>query len=256
MTPRLQPNTKRARYDSAERRWQALCNREPEAADAFVYAVKTTGVFCRPTCAARLPRRENVCFHETAADAERAGFRPCRRCAPDRPLGCTAPRQIRYAIAPSALGQVLLAASDKGICALLFGDKAAVLTAELAALFPKAKLVPAGVDFAGWMNKALSFIERPSDHFDLPLDMQGSPFTLSFWRALQDIPAGQTVGYGEVARRLGRPGSARAVARACAANRLAVVVPCHRVVRTDGGLSGYRWGAVRKRALLRREAAL
>lgn len=243
-------------YLDADSRWQAVRDSDPRAADAFVYAVKTTGVYCRPTCAARLPRRENVSFHDNAADAERSGFRPCRRCRPDRPPAPSVRREIRYAIAPSVVGQVLVAASARGICALLLGDKAAALTGELGALFPRARLVPAGAEFATWMSRVLSFIEHPERKLDLPLDMQGSPFALSVWRALREIPAGQTVDYGEVARRLGRPGAARAVARACAANRLAVVVPCHRVVRADGGLSGYRWGAARKRALLSREAAL
>ena len=145
---------------------------------------------------------------------------------------------------------VLVAQNERGVCAILLGDDPRRLERELAACFPDALLRQAD---SGLLEKVVSFIERPGGALDLALDMQGSEFERRVWRALQDIPAGSTVAYGELAARVGAPGAAKEVGEACAANRLAVAIPCHRVVRKDGGLAGYRWGVRRKRALLELE---
>ncbi len=160
---------------------------------------------------------------------------------------------IRHAVVPSTLGLVLVAASDRGVCAIEMGDDAAALVASLRERFPNA-IVAAGDDaFAALVGDVVALIDGRGDGAALPLDIRGTAFQQSVWRALQDIPAGATLSYAELAARLGRPGSARAVASACAANSLAVAIPCHRIVRGDGSLSGYRWGVERKRALLARE---
>jgi AraC family transcriptional regulator, regulatory protein of adaptative response / methylated-DNA-[protein]-cysteine methyltransferase len=149
-----------------------------------------------------------------------------------------------------ALGMVLVAQNERGVCAILLGDDPRRLERDLAACFPEASLQQAD---NGLLEKVVSFIERPGDALDLALDLQGSEFEQRVWRALQDVPAGSTVAYGEIAARIGAPGAAKDVGEACAANRLAVAIPCHRVVRKDGGLAGYRWGVQRKRALLELE---
>jgi AraC family transcriptional regulator, regulatory protein of adaptative response / methylated-DNA-[protein]-cysteine methyltransferase len=157
---------------------------------------------------------------------------------------------ILFATGRCALGMVLVAQNERGVCAILLGDDPRHLERELAACFPDASLHQAD---SGLLEKVVSFIERPGGALDLALDMQGSEFERRVWRALQDIPPGSTETYGEVATRIGAPGSAKEVGAACAANVLAVAIPCHRVVRRDGGLAGYRWGVGRKRALLRSE---
>ena len=157
---------------------------------------------------------------------------------------------ILFATGRCALGMVLVAQNERGVCAILLGDDPRRLERELAACFPDASLHQAD---SGLLEKVVSFIERPGDALDLALDMQGSAFEQRVWRALRDIPAGATVAYGELAARVGAPGAAKEVGEACAANRLAVAIPCHRVVRKDGGLAGYRWGVRRKRALLELE---
>jgi len=340
-------------------RWDAVRRRDARADGQFLYSVRTTGVYCHPSCAARPARRENVTFHATAADAERAGFRPCRRCRPNeaprrereaalvaracraieraeepprldalaaeaglsphhfhrlfrRIAGVTprgyaaAERQrrvaqglaggaavtetiyaagfnssgrfyaaapgmlgmtpssyrrggegeaIRFAVGRGSLGCVLVAASSRGVCAILLGDDKAALAAELATRFPKATLAKAEPGFADTVAAVVRFVDDParSGGLDLPLDIRGTAFQRRVWEALRRIPAGATASYGEVARRLGAPRAVRAVAGACAANALAVAVPCHRVVAADGGLAGYRWGIERKRRLLERE---
>jgi AraC family transcriptional regulator of adaptative response/methylated-DNA-[protein]-cysteine methyltransferase len=339
-------------------RWQAVTRREPRADGAFFYAVTTTGVYCRPTCPSRLPNRTNVVFFSGCADAERAGFRACKRCKPrsartrspahaaivrackmidaaDEPLGLhelartvglspfyfhrlfkeivgvtpkgyaaaqrmqrmrdklpeagsvtraiydagfgsssrfyeragdmlgmtpshyktgAAGLRIRFAIANSYLGSVLVAATERGICTIEFGDTPEALRARLAARFPRASLVDDDPDFASWIEEVLALMENPSRDFDLPLDIQGTAFQQRVWRALRAIPPGSTATYGAIARRIGRPSATRAVAHACASNAIAVAIPCHRVVGGDGNLKGYRWGIERKRALLDREA--
>lgn len=342
-----------------EARWKAVRTRDATADGLFFYAVTTTGIYCRPGCASRRPKRENVRYFESTTAAAAAGFRPCKRCrpqetSPDDParqailracrlieeaeqppsldelaaaaglskyhfhrlfkktLGVTPwayaegvrqgrvraalaeqtavteaiyeagyesssrfyetavaalgmkPGQfqqggpglvIHYAIAPSYLGQVLVAATELGVCRIDLDDDPAALAERLRAQFPAAQLVADDANFAAAVTAVLAFLEQPGRGLDLPLDIQGTVFQRQVWAALQAIPAGQTASYAEVAARIGRPSAARAVAGACAANTLAVAVPCHRVVRSDGGLGGYRWGLPRKEALLRREAA-
>lgn len=337
-------------------RWSALAARDRAADGTFVYAVRTTGVYCRPSCGARPARPQNVRFFATGQEAEAAGFRPCKRCRPERQDGgnpaviagvCRwidtleepptleeiaakaglspyhfhrvfklvtglTPRQyvagrraermrstlatarsvtdavyeagyqsngtfygesndalgmtpsayraggekeeIRYATRGCSLGMILVARTDRGICAILLGDSSEALAASLRARFPKASLLPAASDFEDELARVIALVEAPSAASDLPLDIRGTTFQRRVWRALREIPAGSTASYSEIAARIGSPGSARAVAQACAANALAVAIPCHRVVREDGGLSGYRWGVDRKRELLERES--
>jgi len=343
---------------SDDERWEALVRRDPQAGGDFVYGVLTTGVYCRPTCASRLPNRENVRFFETCTEAEKAGFRPCKRCKPDAPdwkqpqtravlkacrmiaeadaplslkelahaaglslfhfqrlfkkiVGVT-PKQyamqersnrirehlredstvtdamyhagfgsssrfyekatatlgmkpsaykngaldmrIRFAIVPSVLGLVLVAATPQGICAIDLGDTAEALKEELHRRFPKAEFQAPDPEFAAMVSKVLTFLEDPHrGRLDLPLDVQGTAFQRRVWLALQEIPPGDTVIYADIASRIGKPKAARAVAQACAANPVAVVIPCHRVVRGNGQLGGYRWGVDRKRVLLEQE---
>lgn len=352
------PTERRAAATLNDPRWAAVLARDPAADGEFLYAVKTTGVYCRPSCGARAPRAENVEFHASAAAAEAAGFRPCRRCRPDLPplaerqaglvaelcrlidaaeapptlhqlaahaglsphhlhrlfkaqtgltpkayaaaqragrlraglaqgdsvteavyaagynassrfyaqaehiLGMTPKRyraggelaEIRFAIGQCSLGAILVAASQRGLCAILLGDDPAALARDLQDRFPKATLLGGDAGFEAWVAQVVGLVEAPGIGLKLPLDIRGTAFQQRVWQALCDIPAGQTVSYSEIARRIGQPKAVRAVAGACAANALAVAIPCHRVVRTDGGLSGYRWGVERKRALLEREA--
>ncbi|MBT8469840.1 MAG: methylated-DNA--[protein]-cysteine S-methyltransferase, partial [Deltaproteobacteria bacterium] len=164
--------------------------------------------------------------------------------------------EIRYAFGESALGLVAVAATLRGICAVLFGASRESLAEDLRARFPKAVFEAAdlGSDFERWVEQTVGYLDGKSELCELPIDVRGTAFQELVWRALRDIPPGQTASYGEIAARIGRPKSARAVARACAANPVAVIIPCHRVVRADGGLSGYRWGLARKRQLLDRES--
>jgi AraC family transcriptional regulator, regulatory protein of adaptative response / methylated-DNA-[protein]-cysteine methyltransferase len=342
-----------------DRRWASVVARDRSADGDFVYSVGTTGVYCRPSCAARLARPENVRFHATCADAERAGFRPCKRCKPNQPplveehaakvaeacrliegadelpsLGGLArsvglspyhfhrvfkaatgvtpkayatahrakrvraeltrsntvteaiydagfnsnsrfyattdrmlgmkPSEFRaggantailFAIGECSLGSILVARSGKGICAILLGDDPEVLVRELQDRFPHGTLLGGDAGFEELVAKVVGFVEAPKVGLDLPLDVRGTAFQQRVWQALQEIPVGATVSYADIARRIGSPKAVRAVAQACASNSLAVAIPCHRVVRTDGAVSGYRWGVQRKRALLEREAA-
>lgn len=342
-----------------EARWAAVAARDPAADDHFYYSVRTTGVYCRPSCPARLARRSNVAFHATRADAERAGFRACRRCRPDEPtraarqaaivaeacraidaaeepidldtlaaaagvsrfhfhrmfkavtgvtprayaaarrgdlvrrelarsatvtqaiygagfhssgrfyeasgklLGMTPTRfraggagvAIRFALAECSLGSILVAASAAGVCAILLGDDPEALARELQDRFTSAELVGGDPEFERLVAMVVGFVEAPHLGLDLPLDIRGTAFQQRVWRALSEIPAGTTASYAEIASKLGAPRAVRAVAQACAANPLAVAIPCHRVVRHNGALSGYRWGVDRKRELLAREAA-
>jgi len=162
---------------------------------------------------------------------------------------------IRFAIGQCSLGAILVAQSDKGICAILMGDDADELARDLQERFPQATLVGGDRKFERLVAQVVGFVEAPRMGLDLPLDIRGTAFQQRVWKALQKIPAGTTASYAEIAKRIGSTSSTRAVAGACAANAIAVAIPCHRVVRTDGGLSGYRWGVERKRALLESEAA-
>jgi AraC family transcriptional regulator of adaptative response/methylated-DNA-[protein]-cysteine methyltransferase len=278
-------STELAKATERDRRWAAVVNRDPKADGTFYYSVKTTGVYCRPSCAARLARPENVRFHATREDAERTGFRACKRCRPDqsvrtarRATGKPAPRPaarpstrrpgvrrhedrvgsgggaIRFAIGTCSLGSILVAASERGICSILVGDDPDALLRELQGRFPQATPIDDDTAFRERVARVIGFVDTPGQGLDLPLDVRGTAFQQQVWEALRGIPAGATASYRDIARRIGAPGSARAVARACASNTIAVAIPCHRVVRGDGGLSGYRWGVERKRALLEREA--
>lgn len=339
-------------------RWTAVVARDAAADGRFFYSVRSTGVYCRPSCAARTPRVENVRFHSSAEEAERAGFRPCKRCRPDEPplaerrtalvaelcrlleasdeipslkelashvglslfhthrvfksvtgltprayasahraermrralretgnvteaiyeagygssarfyeasdslLGMTPTKyrdgganlEIRFAIGECSLGSVLVAATDRGVCAILLGDDPEALAHDLERRFPRAELVGGDESFERLVAQAVALVENPGLGTELPLDIRGTAFQQRVWRALSRIPVGETRSYSELAKAIGAPGAARAVARALGANPLAVAIPCHRVVRRDGALSGYRWGVERKRALLAREA--
>lgn len=235
-------------------RWSAVVARDAAADGSFYYSVRTTGVYCRPSCAARLARPEHVRFHETREDAEAAGFRACKRCRPGASAGVGA-EALRFTIGESPLGLVLVAASLIGISAVLLGDARDALRDDLHRRFPGATLTEGDETHRALTESVIAFIASPARALDVPLDLRGTEFQRTVWRALREIPRGSTTTYAEVARRIGMPRSARAVAQACAANALAVLVPCHRVVRSDGSLSGYRWGVERKRALLAKEIA-
>ena len=339
-------------------RWASLIGRDASADGKFYYSVKTTGVYCRPSCAARPARPENVQFHLTCEDAEKVGFRPCKRCKPnqagiseqtarkiakacrliersqDAPslkqladyvgmstfhfhrtfksitgltpteyasahrskrvraslersntvtdaiydagfnssgrfyensnqvLGMTPSKfreggrdtDIFFAIGECSLGSILVAQSEKGVCSILIGDDPQLLVRDLQDRFPKANLIGDESAYQELIAKVVGLIERPGVGFGLPLDIRGTAFQQRVWKALQQIPLGSTATYSEIAAKIGMPKAVRAVAQACGANALAVAIPCHRVIRNDGSLSGYRWGVERKRVLLEREA--
>lgn len=338
--------------------WAAVCARRAPGDRFFFYAVRTTGVYCRPDCSARRPRRENVSFHATAAAAEAAGFRPCKRCRPSgatrheqhaaaiaracalieraetlpdldtlagsagmsrfhfhrvfkavtglTPRGFAAAQRkqrmrdelcrqdsvtaaiygagfnsngrfyaasqaalgmkpktfreggagerIRFAVGQCAFGAILVAATERGLCAISLGDDPQALVHELEDRFHSAELVGDDAAFAAVVGQVIAFVEEPDRGLGLPLDVRGTVFQERVWQALADILPGQTASYADIAAAIGQPRAVRAVARACAANTLAVAIPCHRVVRNDGTLSGYRWGVERKRRLLARES--
>ena len=342
----------------ADPRWAKVMARDTASDGQFVYSVKSTGVYCRPSCAARLANPANVRFHLTPAAAQTEGFRACKRCKPD--LGCEAPHaakvaeaarriaaseetpsltslakraglsphhfhrvfkaitgltpkdyaaahrgnkvraelrksasvteaiydagynsgsrfyeksksllgmtptryraggadeEIRFAVAKTSLGALLVAASGKGVCAILLGDDPEILVRELQDRFSRARLVGGDAKFEKLVARVVGLVERPGKGLDLPLDIRGTAFQQRVWKALTAIPPGKTASYAQIAKKLGQPKAVRAVAQACAANALAVAIPCHRVVKTDGGLSGYRWGVARKKELLAREEA-
>lgn len=340
------------------RLWRAVLERDRRFDGQFVFAVRTTGVYCRPSCPARRPRREHVLFFTRPEEAERAGFRPCRRCHPHqarppepnlelvervcralegwegelptlrelaqqfavspfhlyrtfkRITGVT-PRQyadarrqerfrhelrnggsvtgalfgagygtssslyegvamalgmtpstyrrggsgaaIVYSVVPCPLGYLLVAATERGICAVRLGDTESELADALRREFPAARLERDEAALGRWVQELLDYLEGNQPHLDLPLDVRATAFQRRVWEALRAIPRGSTRSYREIAEAIGQPTAARAVARACAANPVALVVPCHRVVREDGRLGGYRWGIERKRALLELE---
>ena len=347
-----------ARANSDESRWAAVVRRDRAADGHFFYSVRTTGIYCRPSCGARLPNRENVEFHDTLAEAETAGFRPCKRCLPGaaavedrhaelaaracrmidsgkyssdlgtlaqalgvspfhlqrlfkKTIGIT-PKQyaaarraeqmreglrgkkasvtatiydngyssssrfyenstkilgmtptrlrsggegtaIRFAVGQCSLGAVLVAASEHGVCAVFLGDDPNELVRNLEDRFPRAELIGADREFENVVAQVVGSVEKPEMPLRLPLDIRGTAFQQKVWQALQKIPPGRTATYAEIAASIGLPKAVRAVAGACAANPVAVAIPCHRVVRSDGNLSGYRWGVARKRELLKRE---
>lgn len=340
--------------------WEAVKQRSREADGSFVYAVKTTGVYCRPSCPSRAAKFENVRFFETPDEAEEQGYRACLRCSPkglssdqemaaivaqacrlieeseeglkleelaesvgvsphhfhrqfkkftgltpkawseaararklrdklkpggmsvtealheagyasssrlyeksDEILGMTpstfknsgAEAEIRFAVGQCELGAILVAQSAKGICAISMGDDPEALMLDLQQRFSKAKLVAGDAEFELLVARVVGFIEAPQIGFELPLDIRGTAFQQRVWKALQRIPVGETVSYSQLATMIDAPSAVRAVAGACAANKIAVAIPCHRVVRNDGAISGYRWGVERKRALLEKEGA-
>ncbi len=345
-------------YSTEQARWEALLRREQQADGAYVYGVVTTGVYCRPVCSSKKPNRSNVRFFDTFEEAERAGFRPCKRCNPQSPDGkethaeaiarvCklideseepptlvdlanavglspsyfhrlfkrmvgVTPKQyamekrlshvraglqtdasvteaiydagfasssrfyedvteklgmkpseyrnggqgvrIHFAVAQNYLGWILVATTAKGICAIDLADSPDALRERLHARFPNAKLIQDDPNFRALVSHVLAFLQSPHEGLDLPLDVQGTAFQRRVWMALREIPPGSTASYGDIAARIGNPRAARAVAQACASNPIAVAIPCHRVVRSDGNLGGYRWGKERKRKLLEQES--
>jgi AraC family transcriptional regulator, regulatory protein of adaptative response / methylated-DNA-[protein]-cysteine methyltransferase len=347
-------------FDTDDTRYSAVVARDRAADGQFVYAVRTTGVYCRPSCAARTALRKNVRFFTTPVEAERAGFRACKRCQPDgdsleqlhtdkvasacrvledsetlpaldelarhcgmsrfhfqrvfkRVAGITPGQyfdahrlervrcdiqnkptitdaiydagysscgqfyskvtqqlgmkpkkyraggkgeRIHYAIGHCKLGQTLVAASEKGVCAILLGDDAAELLADLHQRFANAEIEPAGIEFEKTVRAVIAHVDAPEATFDLPLDIRGTAFQQRVWQALMKLPAGEIATYSELAAKIGSPAAVRAVASACAANALAVVIPCHRILRSDGSLSGYRWGVERKARLLKQESTV
>jgi AraC family transcriptional regulator of adaptative response/methylated-DNA-[protein]-cysteine methyltransferase len=359
------PMTETRQADSArapardDERWQAVTRRDSAFDGTFLFAVRTTGIYCRPSCASRPAKRRNVTFFESGAEAETAGYRACKRCRPDQ-LGAPDPRMeavsqackrietaeeapklaelaaraglspyhfhrvfkvitgvtpkayaaetrarraadnlrtadtvteaiydagfnsssrfyesttarlgmspsavrrggagavIRFAVGEASLGAVLVAATDKGVCAILLGDDAEALVHDLQDRFPRAEFKGGDAEFERMVAEVVGLVEAPGSRLDLPLDIRGTAFQHRVWAALQAIPAGKTATYTEIARAIGQPTAVRAVAQACGANPLAIAIPCHRVVRSDGDLSGYRWGVERKRKLIDWEAA-
>src|SRR6266478_4342006 len=309
-----------------ERRWRIVLERDRRYDGAFVYAVQSTGIYCRPSCPSRRPRRAQVAFFPVPEAAELAGFRACRRCRPgeaaatshrllrtfQRVLGIS-PRQYRdarrvdrfkaelrargrvspalyeagygstsrvyekahaqlgmtpatysrgapgtriaFTVVPCALGRLLVATTARGICRVSLGSDAQQLEAGLAAEFPAAELHRDRAALAAALAVLLGYLDGRAEPLDLPLDVRATAFQRRVWEALRRIPYGATRSYTEIARAIGKPSAARAVARACAANPAALVIPCHRVVRADRGLGGYRWGVARKAALLEQERA-
>ncbi|WP_413459740.1 bifunctional DNA-binding transcriptional regulator/O6-methylguanine-DNA methyltransferase Ada [Herbaspirillum huttiense] len=338
--------------------WQAVQQRDASFDGRFWYSVRTTGVYCKPSCGARTPLRKNVGWHASRAAAEAAGFRPCQRCKPDQPplqerqaqavaqacrlieqadalpdtatlaqavglsryhfhrlfkqhagltpkayadahratrlraqLGSAASvtdtlyevgfhssggfygqskaqlgmqpaayrrggqgEQIRFAVAQCWLGALLVAATGQGICAVTLGQEPELLVQQLQDRFPHADLAPGDAAFEQTLAQVLAALEDPRQGAALPLDVRGTAFQQRVWQALRAVPPGVTLTYAELAARIGQPKAVRAVANACARNEIAVLIPCHRIVRLDGSPSGYRWGIARKTALLAREA--
>ena len=338
-------------------RYAAVSRRDGAFDGRFFYGVQTTGVYCRPSCAARLALRRNMSFHLSCEAAELAGFRPCKRCRPNEAsqqerhaeivrkacrlidqaedipslediardvgvspfhfhrifrqvtgvtpkgyadarraarlrdglgssgtvtnaiydAGFNAPSRvyetaaerlgmtpgayrkggvdttIRFAVAQCSLGAILVATTQKGVCAISFGDDPNALVRDLQDRFPRAELLGGDARFETLVAQVVGFVEAPGQGLDLPLDIRGTVFQQRVWEALRAIPVGTTASYATIAAKIGAPAAVRAVAQACASNTLAVAIPCHRVVRSDGALSGYRWGVERKRLLLDRE---
>lgn len=353
----MEMNITPANTTNSEARWAAVKSRNHDADGTFVYGVNTTRIFCRPYCRSRLPRRENVQFFDSPAEALQAGFRPCKRCQPngqsweqeidsriaracqlleqpegDLTLGALAkstgfsafyfhrlfkarlgvtPRQYReqhrlgrfkarlrrsqnvsaaiydagfrsatrayadigmklgmsprqygqggtgtqvaFGIKQTTLGWCLIASTNRGVCAIDFGGNPKELRQRLSSEFPRAALSEDAESVAGHFERLIDYLARPGRGLSLPLDLKGTAFQCQVWKALRNVPVGQTVTYTDLAKRVGKPQAIRAVASACAANRVALAVPCHRAVRADGKLGGYRWGLERKRQLMRRE---
>jgi AraC family transcriptional regulator of adaptative response/methylated-DNA-[protein]-cysteine methyltransferase len=253
----MQTSARSQRQSATEHdpRWRAVLARDAAADGRFYYGVRTSGVYCRPSCASRRPRPENVSFHRTAAEAEAAGLRPCKRCLPNTPRVSAPPARLRYTIALSLLGQVLVAVSDRGVRAVMLGNDRAALEAEVRADYPQAEAAGDDARVAALAAAVVRCVDAPGEAAPPEMDVRGTPFQREVWDALGRIPAGCTASYAELARQVGRPSAVRAVGAACGANQHAVLIPCHRAVGSDGKLTGYRWGLERKKALLEREAA-
>jgi AraC family transcriptional regulator of adaptative response/methylated-DNA-[protein]-cysteine methyltransferase len=236
-------------YPDDDARWAAARAKDRAAEGVFYMGVHTTGVYCLASCGGR-PLRKNVKFYATREDARAAGLRACLRCKPD-----TDRETLRWGIAETSLGLALVARSETGLRLVTLGDDAETLKADLEKRFKHARIVPDAEGLAGDLAAVADLVDHPDHRPSLPIDARGTELQQAVWAALREIPAGETASYADIARAIGRPSAFRAVAQACGANPLAVITPCHRVVRADGGLSGYRWGVERKRALLAREAA-
>ena len=345
----------------ADARYLSIVSRDKSLDGVFWYGVRTTGVFCKPSCGARVPNPDNVSYHVAIVDAVNAGFRACKRCRPtmidvnvhvevvtavcrsidaavaaDQPIpsltmlaqragfspfhlhrvfkraigvtpraygagvrarrmsarladgdtiseaivnagyssssrfyegalqrmGMTASRArrggvgetVRFAVGETSLGPVLVAATEKGVCSIQFGDDPDELVHALKRRFSSAELVGDDEQFARVIGAVIAFVETPRDGLDLPLDIRGTAFQERVWLALTAIPSGRTMTYTQLAAAIGQPAAIRAVASACAANEIAMAIPCHRVIRASGALSGYRWGVERKSKILQRES--
>ena len=218
--------------------WRQIATRDASANGQFVYAVRTTGIYCRPSCPSHVDPQAQSSLGMTPAQYRARG----------------AQQNIRYATAPCALGHILVAATERGICSVALGDGPAQLAAQLQQEFPQAAITQDAVRLAPALLQVLSHLSQHPRSIELPLDIRATAFQQCVWQALRQIPRGQTVSYAQLAASLGQPKAARAVARACAQNPIALLTPCHRVVGSDGRLSGYRWGVQRKRTLLYLEA--
>ncbi|ENZ83087.1 methylated-DNA--[protein]-cysteine S-methyltransferase [Caulobacter vibrioides] len=236
-------------YPNDDARWAALRAKDRAAEGAFYIGVRTTGVYCVASCGGR-PLRKNVDFHATREAARAAGLRACLRCQPDVDR-----ETLRWAVTGTSLGLALVARSEAGLRLVILGDDVEALRADLEARFKRARIVLDAEGLTAELTAVADLIDHPDRRLALPLDTRGTELQQAVWAALRQIPAGRTASYADIAKAVGRPGAFRAVAQACGANPLAVITPCHRVVRADGSLSGYRWGVERKRALLAREAA-
>jgi AraC family transcriptional regulator, regulatory protein of adaptative response / methylated-DNA-[protein]-cysteine methyltransferase len=234
-------------------RWSSLCARDRAADGRFWYGVMTTGVYCKPSCAAR-PLRRNVRFFDSIAAARAANLRACKRCKPDAAVR-DADAELQYAVANTALGVLLVVASARGIRRAVFiANEMDLLDALAQCGDVRATAAPPDdARFTAWFAQFAARLAGDNDTATPPLDPQGSAFQQRVWVQLRRIACGRVASYAEVARALQRPTATRAVAQACAANPIGVLIPCHRVVRSDGGIGGYRWGVARKRALLATE---
>ena len=250
-----------------DRRWLMLVGRDPQAEGKFLYSVTTSGNYCRPVCNNPLPKPEHVSFYATIAEAEAAGFRPCPRCQPNKKLSARELSQllatikkksgggemIHYGVGKCLLGNLLVAKSEWGICSILIGDNKNKLVQELQVRLPKANLLEDNSKVKKTIAEVADFISSPHQGYEFDLDIRGTPFQKKVWEAVRKVPPGETASYSEIAQRIKSPNAMRAVGTACSANPMAIVIPCHRVVRSDG-TGGFRWGASKKEILLKLEA--
>ncbi|MFN8140479.1 MAG: methylated-DNA--[protein]-cysteine S-methyltransferase [Fimbriimonadales bacterium] len=233
--------------------WRAVEARDSSQNGVFYYGVKSTGVYCLPSCSSKTPNQENVEFFNSCDDAEQSGYRPCKRCKPD---SFSQKSVIEFATWTSPIGEILVARTAQGICALFLGDDAAQLERDLVAMFPDDQVQKNLPSLAADILAVTEHIESPKSEFSRPLDPRGTEFQKAIWNELRKIPVGSAITYSRLASNVGAPGAVRAVARACATNPIAILIPCHRVIRSDGTLAGYRWGVERKLKLLERELQL